>query len=189
MDGNIWSLLDRAGNLCSWTPHMTGFNCFVLWQGMKNVPHHQDLRFASHCWETLCRSWLTLPLGTTTAELGTAVRLSETNCNAITTESITSPSPPLLSELLLAVRQKLITRALQCVFQASYQPLIPRALPGAGSKFICYYLPRIPVPLSTMRISNFSYVADLHLARQKQISAYSGTILFQSGDSGLLMTL
>lgn len=75
------------------------------------------------------------------------------------------------------------------MFQALYQPLIPRALPEAGSKFICYYLPQIPVPLSTMRISSLSYVSDLHLARQKQMSAYLGTILFQSGDSGLLMTL
>lgn len=40
-----------------------------------------------------------------------------------------------------------------------------------------------------MRISSLSYVADLHLARQKQMSARSGTILFQSEDSGLLMTL
>lgn len=189
MDGNIWSLLDRAGNLCSWTPHMTGFNCFVLWQGVKSAPHHQDLHFASHCWEMLCHSRLMLPLGTTVVEPGTAVRFSKMNCYAITTKSITSPSPPSLSELLLAVRQKLISRALQCMFQALYQPSIPRALPGAGSKFICYYLPQIPVPLSTMRISSLSYVADLHLARQKQMSAHSGMILFQSGDSGLLMTL
>lgn len=110
MDRNMWSLLDRAGNLCCWTPHITSFNCCVLWQGVESAPHHQDLRFASHCWERLCRSRLTLPLGTTVSEPRTAARFSETNCNAITTKSITSPSPPSLSELLLAVRQRLITR-------------------------------------------------------------------------------
>lgn len=112
MDRNIWSVLDRAGNFCFWTPHTMGFNCSVLWQGVKSTPCHQDLHFASHCWETLFRSWLTLPLGTTVAGPGTAARFSKTYCNAITTKSITLPSPPLLSELLLAVRQKLITREL-----------------------------------------------------------------------------
>lgn len=84
--------------------------------------------FASHCWETLCCSRLTLPLGTTVAEPGAAVRYSERNWNAFTTDSFTSPSPPpLLSELLLVVRQKLTTRALQSIFQALYchQYLMP----------------------------------------------------------------
>lgn len=121
MDGNIWSLLDRAGNLCSWSPHMPGFNCSVLWQGVKSTPHHQGLCFASHCWETLCCSWLTLPSGTTVTEPGAALRFSEMNWNALTTESFTSPSPPLLSELLLVVRQKLTARALQSMFQALYR--------------------------------------------------------------------
>jgi len=123
------------------------------------------------------------------AESEIAVRFSKMNPRAVTTRSIASPSHSLLSELMLVVRQQLSTRSLQCTFQALYQPLITHALPEAGSKFICYYLPLIPVPLSTMRISSLSYVSDLHLARQKQMSAYSGMILFQSGDSGLLMTL
>lgn len=123
------------------------------------------------------------------AESEIAVRFSKMNPRAVTTRSIASPSHSLLSELMLVVRQQLSTRSLQCTFQALYQPLITHALPEAGSKFICYYLPLIPVPLSTVRISSLSYVSDLHLARQKQMSAYSGMILFQSGDSGLLMTL
>lgn len=123
------------------------------------------------------------------AESEIAVRFSETNPRAVTTRSIASPSHSLLSELMLVVRQQLTTRSLQCMFQALYQPSIPHALPEAGSKFICYYLPLMPVPRSTMRISSLSYASDLHLAREKQMSAYLGTILFQSGDSGLLMTL
>lgn len=59
-------------------------------------------------------------------------------------------------------------------------------MPKSGFKFVCYYLPQVPVLRSTTRISSVSNAPNLHLARQKQMSVYSDMILFQSG--GLWVT-